>query len=141
MYGITLDTTVSWLLLYTKPHAEAWAEINLRAQGFATLLPRVLSGTHIKLLFPRYLFAGHTSGELPRAIGNTFGVQYVVQCGDRPARVPSSVIADVQARMNEHGVVHLDETTVRDPLYAKRERERVRTLIKFAEAGFRVRSA
>jgi hypothetical protein len=141
MFGITPDTTISWLLLYTKPHAEAWAEINLRAQGYASLLPRALSGSRITLLFPRYLFVGHTHVDVPSALGNTYGVQYIVQCGNRPARVPPNVIEDLQARMNERGIVQLDEIHRRDPLFAKQQRERVRTLLKFAQAGFRVRSA
>ena len=37
------DSDITWLLLYTKPHAEAWAEVNLRNQGFVSLLPRVPS--------------------------------------------------------------------------------------------------
>ena len=47
-----------WQLLYTKSRAEEWVEINLRKQGFATLLPRVRSRSGFGPLFPRYLFAG-----------------------------------------------------------------------------------
>jgi hypothetical protein len=40
--------------------------------------------------------------------------------------------------MDEHGVVELDLRGLVDPLFARRERDRVRALIKFARAGFRV---
>jgi hypothetical protein len=43
--------------------------------------------------------------------------------------------------MNDVGVVRLDQTPKQDPLFAKRERDRVHALTKFAEAGFRVRTA
>ena len=136
-----LDPDISWTLLYTKPHAEAWAELNLRNQGFVSLLPRVASRSGFLPLFPRYLFVGHRTSEPPAAIRSTFGVLYVVHCGDRPARVPADVIAEIQSRMNDAGVVSLEPTPKRDPLFAKRERDRVRALVKFAQAGFRVRTA
>jgi hypothetical protein len=43
--------------------------------------------------------------------------------------------------MNESGVVTLDLPAARDPLFDRRERERVRALVKLAAAGFRVRVA
>jgi len=63
-----------------------------------------------------------------------------VHGGSEPARVPAEVIAEVRGRMNEWGVVTLDLPAVpRDPLFDRRERERVRALVKLAAAGFRVR--
>jgi hypothetical protein len=142
MYGSDdSDNVLSWLLLYTRPHAEAWAEVNLRNQGFIPLLPRVIGRSGVAPLFPRYLFVGHDRPIAPPSLGNTYGVRYVVQCGDRPARVPNAVIAELRGRMDERGIVHLETTPKPDELYAKRERDRVRALVKFAEAGFRVRSA
>jgi hypothetical protein len=132
--------TLSWALVYTKAQAEAWVDANLRNQGFATLLPRVASRGGFKPLFPRYVFAGF-EGPLPRQIQNTFGVQYLVRTGERPTRVPPEVIAELRARMNANGVVLLDQQPAADPLFAKRERDRLRALIKLTEAGFRVRIA
>jgi len=135
------DSDITWLLLYTKPNAEAWTEVNLRNQGYVSLIPRVAARGGFRPLFPRYVFAGHSATLSPRPLANTSGVLYVVAFGDRPARVPLDVIDDIRGRMNENGVVHLEPTAALDPLFATQERERVRALVKFAQAGFRVRVA
>ena len=130
-----------WKLLYTKPHAEAWAEINLRRQGYATLLPRARQRSGFGPLFPRYIFVGHVADQPAISLSSTLGVLYVVRCGDNPARVPAEVIAEIRSRMDVHGVVHLEEIPEPDPLFAKAQRERIRALEKLAAAGFRVRAA
>ena len=133
-----VDRDQCWLLLYTKARAESWAEINLRRQGFATLLPRVRQRDGFGPLFPRYVFVGAPAGTDLRPARSTRGVLYVVHCGAKPARVPLAVIDEIRARMDDHGVVALDGAPVVDPLFARRERERVRALVKLAQAGFRV---
>jgi transcriptional antiterminator RfaH len=133
-----VDRDLCWLLLYTKARAETWADINLRKQGFATLLPLVRKRDGFGPLFPRYVFVGAPVGTDFRPARSTRGVLYVVQFGDSPARVPAEVIDDVRARMDGQGVVALDGPSRVDPLYARRERDRVRALVKFARAGFRV---
>lgn len=133
-----VDRDLCWLLLYTKARAESWADVNLRKQGFATLLPRVRQRDGFGPLFPRYVFLGAPAGSDFRSARSTRGVLYVVHCGERPARVPLEVIDDIRARMDEHGVVTLEGRPPVDPLFARRERERVRALVKFAQAGFRV---
>jgi hypothetical protein len=132
---------LTWLLVYTKVRAESWTEINLRNQGFATLLPRMASRAGLVPLFPRYLFVGHRDEQRTVPLRNTLGVLYVVHCGGSPARVPVDVIDEIRARMNEQGVVQVERSVPVDPLFAKRQRDRVRALIKLADAGFRVRSA
>ncbi|MGH7647310.1 MAG: hypothetical protein ACREND_04285, partial [Gemmatimonadaceae bacterium] len=72
---------------------------------------------------------------------STRGVSYVVQCGERAARVPVEVIAEIEGRMDQWGVVAVDAAPARDSLFGKAERERVRALVRFAEAGWRVRVA
>jgi hypothetical protein len=133
-----VDRDLCWLLLYTKARAESWADINLRTQGYATLLPRVRQRTGFAPLFPRYVFAGVPCGADFRSARSTRGVLYVVRCGENPARVPLEVVEEIRARMNEQGVVELEATPFNDPLFARRERDRVRALVKFAQAGFRV---
>jgi len=133
-----VDRDLCWLLLYTKARAESWADINLRKQGFTTLLPRVRQRDGFGPLFPRYVFAGASVGADLRPARSTRGVLYVVQSGEKPARVPLEVIDGIRGRMDEHGVVEIDGRPLVDPLFARRERERVRALVKFAQAGFRV---
>jgi len=127
-----------WKLVYTKVHCEAWSEANLRNQGFFVLLPRVRARSGFAPLFPRYVFVGHEAGRDTRCLQSTLGVQYVVTFGDNPVRVPQDVIDEVRSRMDAHGVVQLDPAVARKPLFDRRERERVRALVKFAQAGFRV---
>lgn len=134
-------STLCWRLLYTKSRAEAWVEMNLRRQGFATLLPRVRVRSGFRPLFPRYVFAGFEPVQSPRAMGSTYGVLYVVHCGAEPARVPGEVIAEIRGRMDEWGVVEVARVAEPDPLFAQRERERTRALVRLAQAGFRVRVA
>jgi transcriptional antiterminator RfaH len=135
------DAGLCWRLLYTKPRAESWAEANLRKQGFTVLMPRVSTTAGFAPLFPRYVFVGHEPNDQTRSIRSTFGVQYVVCCGDEPASVPLEVVSEIRSRMDPHGVVHLEKLPKPDPLFARRERERVRALVKLAQAGFRVKSA
>jgi len=131
----------SWLLVYTKAHAEAWTDINLRRQGFETLIPRVAARGGFRPLFPRYVFVGAEQNAPTQPVRSTLGVLYVVHNGERPAAVPMQVIDEIRGRMNENGVVHLEKTAARDELFAQRERDRIRALIKLTAAGFRVRSA
>jgi len=136
-----LSADLRWVLLYTKPRCETWAEINLRKQGFTTLLPRVRSRSGAWPLFPRYLFVGYETGRSTAPLRSTRGILYVVHCGDHPARVPADVVAEIRARMDASGLVTLDPAPLADSLFAKSQRERIRTLVKLARAGFRVVAA
>lgn len=133
------DTVLIWQLLYTKPHAETQAELNLRRQGFATLLPRVRNGSECAPLFPRYIFCGHHAGQPTACLRSTIGVLDLVLCGEQPARVPLEVIEEIRSRMNGRNIVRLGDGPKADPLFAKTQRERVRALEKLAAAGFRVK--
>lgn len=133
------DTVLIWQLLYTKPHAETRAELNLRRQGFATFLPCVPNGSESAPLFPRYIFCGHHAGQPTACLRSTVGILDVVRCGEHPARVPVEVIEEIRSRMNGHNLVRLGEGPTVDPLFAKTQRERVRALERLAAAGFRVR--
>lgn len=130
-----------WQLLYTKSRAEEWVEVNLRRQGYSTLLPRVKARSGYRPLFPRYIFAGFEADRSGREFWSTRGVSYVVRCGEHPARVPESVIAGIEERMDAHAVVRLDHASSPDSLFGPVERERLRALVKFAAAGWRVRVA
>jgi transcription antitermination factor NusG len=136
-----MERDPEWTLVYTKVNCEAWSEANLRNQGFSVLMPRVRARAGFAPLFPRYLFVGHEPGRDTRPLRNTLGVRYVVSFGGYPVRVPQSVIDEVRSRMDAHGVVHLEPEATTRPLFDRRERERVSTLVKLAQAGFRVATA
>lgn len=123
-----------WVLLYTKPRAEAWAEIHLRKDGVVTLLPRVRQRTGFGALFPRYLLAGCTDEDVLGHLRTAVGILYVVPCGDAPAVVPPDVIGELRSRMGERGVVTLDPAPSTDSLFAPSRRARVRALLRRARA-------
>ena len=131
----------TWQLVYTKPRAERWVELNLRRQHYLTLLPLVRARTGFQPLFARYVFVGIAPDISARHIAGTRGVQYVVHFGSHPARVSLDVVRDVSARMDARGVVELERADPQDALFAKRARERTRALLMFAQAGFRIKSA
>jgi hypothetical protein len=135
------DPDLHWQLLYTKPRAEAWAEANLRKQGFAVLMPRARTARGVGLLFPRYVFGGYSHEHEARVLRSTYGIQYVVHCGERPAAVPAALIADLTSRMDEQGIVRMDDAASHPTLFSENERQRVRALVKLAAAGFRIRAA
>lgn len=135
------DKDITWRLLYTKPRAESWVDANLRLQGFESLLPRTPARSGLAPLFPRYVFAGCHHEHRVQSLGGTFGVQYVVRCGVLPAIVPRIVIEAICNRMDAHGVVHLEQVSAIDPIFATQRSERLAALEKFAAAGFKVRTA
>ena len=134
---------LEWKLVYTKARCEAWSEANLRNQGFAVLLPRVRSssGRSFEALFPRYVFIGHARGRDLSPVRSTRGVLRIVEFAGQPARVPSDVIAEIRSRMDAHGVVELDAMAPPRPLFDRRAHERLRALVRLAQAGFRVVAA
>lgn len=131
------DDGLTWQLLYTKPHAEAWVEANLRRQGFATLLPRTPTKAGTGPLFPRYVFAGCSASQRPTSFAGTYGVAYIGRCGAHSARIPNDISASINARMNEQGVVRPESLVAEASIFATRARERVAILASFAAAGFR----
>ncbi len=142
-----MDQNLEWKLVYTKARCESWSEANLRNQGFVTLMPRVRAGERdgggrsFAPLFPRYLFVGHTPGRDLDTIPNTRGVLRLVYFGERPAKVPLEVIAEIRSRMDAHGIVRLEDDAAAQPLFDRRSQARMRALVKLAAAGFRVVAA
>src|SRR5579872_2198851 len=110
-----------WQLLYTKSRAEEWVDVNLRRQGYSTLLPRVRARSGYRPLFPRYIFAGFEADRSVRELRSTRGVSYVVQCGEQAARVPIAVISEIEGRMDAWGVVVVDVKAEPDSLFGKAE--------------------
>lgn len=119
-----------WYLVYTKPHGEDLARVNLERQGYETYLPRVRQRRrrlgrvfyNVEPLFPRYLFIHlDTVNDNWMPIRSTFGVTRLIRFGMDPAVVPDELVNTIRARENREGlqVVSLDP-------FKKGDRVRVR---------------
>lgn len=108
----------SWFAVLTKPRAELVAEQNLSRQGYECLFPRVRRmlrtarglESRVESLFPRYLFL-RTDPELNSlaAVRSTKGAVGLVRFGLEPTRVPDSVVARIQQRVDvSDGFVRLE---------------------------------
>ena len=103
-----------WTAVHTHACEEDKAAYHLRRQGYTIYLPRFLKRRrHARRtevvsapFFPRYLFVAIDEAATAwRAIRSTCGVSNIVCFGDRPARVPSAVVEEIQAREDERGFV------------------------------------
>jgi len=124
-YNAAMD---DWYLLMTRPRQEDRAKQHLNNLGFEVFYPRLLShqlkrGMQQKVLsplFPRYLFI--KLGE-PNAhwssIRSTRGVLKLIRFADSPAKVPESIIANLQALANEEAVI--DQTREKPHIFAAGE--------------------
>lgn len=106
----------SWYVLHSKPHQESRVTFHLQRrlpslEVFVPLIevPQKRKGRKLTLLeplFPGYLFA--TIPPEPSAWSTvrwTPGVKHILSCGEDPVRVPSGLIAEIRARVAEHGFV------------------------------------
>lgn len=96
---------LNWYLIMTKPRNEARAYENLMRQGYHCYLPKIgiekIRNRQVVInqepLFPRYLFVQLSSTEqnwIP--IRSTLGVSNMVRFGSEFAKIPPSVIADIE---------------------------------------------
>jgi transcriptional antiterminator RfaH len=107
-----------WFAVHTLPFREAYAEANLRNQGFRAFMPkRQKTVRHARKLttikapfFPRYLFVVlDLERDQWRKVNGTFGVARLIMGGDQPQPVPTGVIEALAASADHHGVLHLGE--------------------------------
>ena len=104
----------TWCAVHTHARAEDKAEFHLRRQGYTVFLPKYLKRRkHARRidwvsapLFPRYLFVA-IDPEAGRwwSIRSTVGVSNLISFDGFPAKVPSHVIDEIQARQDEKGLV------------------------------------
>jgi len=108
------DLAALWFAVHTKPRAEERAVEFLSLKGITTFLPRLLvSHRHgsrrwqaAEPLFPGYLFARCLPE--PRALSAvrwTPGVKTLLWDGTQPVPVPDDVVAYLQARSADRGVI------------------------------------
>ena len=94
-----------WSAVLTKRGNETLAQANVRAQGFATYLPRIADN---KPLFPRFFFVrqNHLFEDRWPVLRNTRGCQGPLMSGDVPGKVRHAEI--IRMRDREHkGVIQL----------------------------------
>jgi len=105
-----------WFLAQAKPNGDHIAKRNLERQGFHTFQPMerrtVAKGgrfhEQIRPFFTGYLFVSYPDAAAPWSLVNsTYGVSRLVKFGERPAPVPSSVIAELRAACDTDGLVTL----------------------------------
>ena len=97
-----------WIVAVTHPHAELWAQTNLRTRGYNTFLPlhlvrrrdRVtptITRTMLAPLWPGYCFVAYDSRDPRRPIRETPGVRDVIRCGSQVQWCPDGVVSALQA--------------------------------------------
>lgn len=113
------DEFAYWYAIHTKPKQEQRAESNLRTWDIEAFTPRIkdrrrsrtFKGSNyiIKPLFPRYVFAHFNLQRYLHRVTFTRGVQNIVRFGDVPARIDDRIIAIIQERMDQNGLVRVGE--------------------------------
>jgi transcriptional antiterminator RfaH len=114
-----------WLLVYTKPRAEALALEHLERQGFEVLCPlmraqklRRRKWTWIEEpLFPRYLFVGASADQSWAPVRSTVGVASLVKFGGTYATVPEALIELLRSSV--------DQPEVHRPLFQQGQKLRI----------------
>ena len=112
-------TTGRWYVVRTKPKQEARADANLRAWGLETLAPRIWQASvsprrgvrtaEAPPLFPGYLFARFDADTLVTKVRLTRGVHSVIGFGEVATPLEDAVVSLIRSRVQEDGLVHLDE--------------------------------
>ncbi len=107
-----------WYLVKTKALNETRVHTRLTGAGYEVLFPKIRrkSKRHrglfeLRPLFPTYLFVRFDSDEL-KTIKYTHGVARVICFGMEPNEVGEEIIAAVRARMNEEGIVTLEDRKI-----------------------------
>lgn len=96
-----------WAVVRTQVRREAYANANIRNQGYQTYLPQVWDARNMRRepLFQSYLFVLLHRG--CAFLRGTRGVVAVLMAGDKPAVVQHDVINEIKLRENANGVVVL----------------------------------
>lgn len=125
-----------WYVVRTKTGFEERAIRHLNNQGFETYLPRYRrqvrharkTKTVLRPLFPGYLFVKLDLGRHRwRSVNGTMGVICLVQFGETPDEVPTTLVDAFRAREDEGGAIDLmpsglkkgDHVRVRDGALAE----------------------
>lgn len=105
----SLDLTLSWFLVHVKPRAEKMSTVHLDQLGLEAFCPQMKQEKIIRRvrrevvapLFPGYVFVKFDPQFHYRAVQYATGVRRVVSFGDTFARVDSSIIDAMRARITQ----------------------------------------
>jgi len=105
-----------WFLIYTKPHQEERAKLNLQNQGNEVFLPMIAStdkkkskSFSIKPMFPRYLFAKFSLGNNNWTnIKSTRGVSHIVVFGENIPKVPRSLLEYLKSKVDVNDILEVN---------------------------------
>ena len=96
----------SWGIVRTRPGMERKAFRNLGLQQYEAYLPLVLEAGRVAILYPSYLF--FKISDAWHSVRGTWGVQYVLMCGEAPAAVTDQAVTALRTQQDEDGYIHLD---------------------------------
>jgi transcriptional antiterminator RfaH len=105
----------NWYAVQTKPGREEQAASNISRLGLDVFLPRIKrrklnlgrSQTHIKPLFPGYLFAHFSPLPYLHSIRYARGVNRVVCAGDMPIPLGTEIISAIKSKVGKDVFVSL----------------------------------
>ena len=103
----------------TDPRQEDRAASFLASTGVETFTPRILvkkqylyvARTCVQHLFPGYIFGRCQLAEVVHRLKETWTVREIVGIAGEPSIVALSVIEEIRSRMDESGLVRLDDET------------------------------
>jgi transcription elongation factor/antiterminator RfaH len=108
-----------WYVVYTLPHRERQAKMQLEHQGFRAFLPRQRKTIrHARKLltvstpfFPRYLFVAlDLARDRWRSVNGTFGVAGLIMAGEAPVPVPSGIVDELIMASSDGGHLRLGDS-------------------------------
>ena len=110
-----IHENITWCVVHTQPLKEVIAQKNLLDQGYSVYMPKFKKTVcrarkveeKLVPLFPRYIFLGmDLSSARWRSVNSTRGVSYLLMSNNlNPAKVPTQIIDDLQAREIGDGIV------------------------------------
>jgi len=118
-----LNPKKSWYLVVAKPHKDAFAEEQLKNQGYEAYRPlvkysKVQKGKEVQILsslFPRYIFIHmHDGIDDWGPVRSTRGIQGIVKFGINPAKIDDAIIKEIRLREDDLSVrsINLDRFKV-----------------------------
>ena len=100
-----------WYIVYTKPHAEEYAQLHFRLKGLESFFPRLLLPNSVRKhrrivpLFPNYLFVRIHFPEEVHYVLWSHGIKRFVSFNGVPAALDEEVVAIIMQQANSEGII------------------------------------